>query len=28
LITADRGLAGSAEAFGVEVELLTRPEGV
>jgi uncharacterized protein len=28
LITADRGLAGSAEAFGVEVELLTLPEGV
>ncbi len=27
LITADRGLAGSAEAFGVEVRLLTLPEG-
>ncbi len=26
LITADRGLAGSAEAFGVEVELLMLPE--
>jgi uncharacterized protein len=28
LITADRGLAGSAEAFGVEVELLTLPEEI
>ncbi len=26
LITADRGLAGSAEAFGVKVRLLTLPE--
>jgi uncharacterized protein len=27
LITADRGLAGSAEAFGIEFRLLTLPEG-
>jgi predicted nucleic acid-binding protein len=26
LITADRGLAGSAEAFGIEVQLLALPE--
>jgi predicted nucleic acid-binding protein len=26
LITADQGLAGSAERFGVEVQLLTLPE--
>jgi uncharacterized protein len=26
LVTADRGLAGSAQAFGIEVRLLTLPE--